>query len=241
MYATYTGHIFDTTLDIYFAEARFYDANTRTWLAMDPIKDGDNWYQYCYSSPVVYYDPDGRIATAIIVGTVTKFVVGATVSGIASVIGQAVNYDKENGKINVDFGKVDISDVVVDSLSGGVSSVLPFTKGAKIAADVAIGVGGQTVKNVIHKRPFYEDTISAGLSAGAGSALSSWLIPETAFKTSDLPGPKLANPTRSLGGCCDEFLFKLSDRERYCEIYHTEDSSIFCLRDTWRRTYRSIY
>ena len=26
VYATYTGHIFDTTLDIYFAEARFYDA-----------------------------------------------------------------------------------------------------------------------------------------------------------------------------------------------------------------------
>ena len=205
VYATYTGHIFDTTLDIYFAEARFYDANTRTWLAMDPIKDGGNWYQYCYSSPVVYYDPDGRIATAIIVGTVTKFVVGATVSGIASVIGQAVNYDKENGKINVDFGKVDISDVVVDSLSGGVSSVLPFTKGVKIAADVAIGVGGQTVKNVIHKRPFYEDTISAGLSAGAGSALSSWLIPETAFKISDLPGPKLANPTRSLGDAVMNF------------------------------------
>ena len=62
VYATYTGHIFDTTLDIYFAEARFYDANTRTWLAMDPIKDGDNWYQYCNSSPVTYMDPDGAMA-----------------------------------------------------------------------------------------------------------------------------------------------------------------------------------
>ena len=59
VYATYTGHIFDTTLDIYFAEARFYDANTRTWLAMDPIKDGDNWYQYCYSNPLKYWDPLG--------------------------------------------------------------------------------------------------------------------------------------------------------------------------------------
>ena len=66
VYATYTGHIFDTTLDIYFAEARFYDANTRTWLAMDPIKSGGNWYQYCYSSPVVYYDPDGESALAIL-------------------------------------------------------------------------------------------------------------------------------------------------------------------------------
>ena len=59
VYATYTGHIFDTTLDIYFAEARFYDAQTRQWLAMDPIKDGGNWYQYCYSNPLRYWDPLG--------------------------------------------------------------------------------------------------------------------------------------------------------------------------------------
>lgn len=41
------------------AEARFYDANNRTWLAIDPIKDGGNWYQYCYSNPTTYYDPTG--------------------------------------------------------------------------------------------------------------------------------------------------------------------------------------
>lgn len=57
--ATFIGHIFDTTLDIYFAEARFYDANNRTWLAMDPIKDGGNWYQYCSGNPTTYIDPTG--------------------------------------------------------------------------------------------------------------------------------------------------------------------------------------
>ena len=61
VYATYTGHIFDTTLDNYFAEARFYDAQTRQWLAMDPIKDGGNWYQYCYSNPLRYWDPLGEM------------------------------------------------------------------------------------------------------------------------------------------------------------------------------------
>ena len=54
VFATFTGHIYDTTLDIYFAEARFYDATNRTWLAMDPIKDGLNWYQYCLSNPTTY-------------------------------------------------------------------------------------------------------------------------------------------------------------------------------------------
>ena len=59
VFATFTGHIYDTTLDIYFAEARFYDANNRTWLAIDPVKDGGNWYQYCYSNPTTFYDPTG--------------------------------------------------------------------------------------------------------------------------------------------------------------------------------------
>ena len=64
VYATYTGHIFDTTLDIYFCEARFYDASTRTWMAMDPVKDGGNWYQYCYGNPLKYWDPLGMSALA---------------------------------------------------------------------------------------------------------------------------------------------------------------------------------
>ena len=59
VFATFTGHIYDTTLDIYFAEARFYDANNRTWLAVDPVKDGGNWYQYCFSNPTTFYDPTG--------------------------------------------------------------------------------------------------------------------------------------------------------------------------------------
>lgn len=59
VFATFTGHIYDTTLDIYFAEARFYDATNRTWLAMDPIKDGLNWYQYVNANPITYWDALG--------------------------------------------------------------------------------------------------------------------------------------------------------------------------------------
>lgn len=66
VFATFTGHIYDTTLDIYFAEARFYDATNRTWLAMDPIKDGLNWYQYCLSNPTTNWDPTGTMAVALV-------------------------------------------------------------------------------------------------------------------------------------------------------------------------------
>ena len=59
VFATFTGHIYDTTLDVYFAEARFYDAITRTWMAMDPIKSGLNWYSYVEANPITYADWTG--------------------------------------------------------------------------------------------------------------------------------------------------------------------------------------
>ena len=39
-----------------------YDATNRTWLAMDPIKDGLNWYQYASSNPTTNWDPTGLAA-----------------------------------------------------------------------------------------------------------------------------------------------------------------------------------
>ena len=44
--ARFTGHQYDFVLDVYFAQARFYDAKNRQWLSSDPMKDGLNWYQY---------------------------------------------------------------------------------------------------------------------------------------------------------------------------------------------------
>lgn len=55
----YTGHPYDKALGIYFAEARFYDPQTKSFMAVDPDKDGNNWYQYCGSNPVNYWDPTG--------------------------------------------------------------------------------------------------------------------------------------------------------------------------------------
>ncbi len=57
--ANFTGHPYDTVLDIYFAEARFYDAKYRQWMASDPIKSGLNWYLYVEGNPATYWDPTG--------------------------------------------------------------------------------------------------------------------------------------------------------------------------------------
>ena len=57
--ARFTGHQYDTVIDVYFAEARFLDAKNRQWLSSDPMKDGLNWYQYVGSNPATFVDPWG--------------------------------------------------------------------------------------------------------------------------------------------------------------------------------------
>ena len=57
--ANFTGHTFDTTLGMYHAEARFYDAGDRTFVARDSAFDGINWYKYCNNNPASYWDPTG--------------------------------------------------------------------------------------------------------------------------------------------------------------------------------------
>ena len=59
----FTSYTYDTVLDIYFAQARFYDQNTRRFISVDPIKDGINWYAYCGNNPVVFVDPSGLVIT----------------------------------------------------------------------------------------------------------------------------------------------------------------------------------
>jgi len=55
----FTSYTYDKVLDLYFAQARFYDQNDRRFISVDPIKDGVNWYAYCGNSPVVFVDPSG--------------------------------------------------------------------------------------------------------------------------------------------------------------------------------------
>jgi len=55
----FTGHFFDPVLGIYYARARMYDAANRRFMAIDPIKDGWNWFAYVNNNPIKYIDPTG--------------------------------------------------------------------------------------------------------------------------------------------------------------------------------------
>jgi uncharacterized protein RhaS with RHS repeats len=32
---------------------------TKRWMTVDPVKDGQNWYQYCNNDPLNFVDPLG--------------------------------------------------------------------------------------------------------------------------------------------------------------------------------------
>ena len=52
----YTGYTYDYVLDLYFAQNRFYNPDTRQFITQDPIKDGMNWYVYCDANPLTRVD-----------------------------------------------------------------------------------------------------------------------------------------------------------------------------------------
>ena len=62
----YTGHEWDSTLQIYYAKARFYEAGDRRFTAEDIVKGGVAnpqslvAYIYVENNPFMYVDPDGR-------------------------------------------------------------------------------------------------------------------------------------------------------------------------------------
>jgi RHS repeat-associated protein len=55
----FTNHEYDEILGIYYAKARFYDPVTMRFMAIDPIRDGTNWYMYAGNNPMRYTDPLG--------------------------------------------------------------------------------------------------------------------------------------------------------------------------------------
>ena len=80
----YRGYFYDSETGFYYLNSRYYDPATRRFISADSVIDtsnfqGLNLYSYCRNNPVMYYDPNGKSALAIIglsallAGTLTLF------------------------------------------------------------------------------------------------------------------------------------------------------------------------
>ena len=58
----YCGEYFDVETGTYYLRARYYNPTVGRFLSEDPIRDGLNWYTYCYNNPVLFIDPSGYTA-----------------------------------------------------------------------------------------------------------------------------------------------------------------------------------
>ena len=58
----FTGYTWDEVPGLYFAQNRFYDAESHRFSQEDPIKDGTNWFVYCGYEPGLRVNPPGLYA-----------------------------------------------------------------------------------------------------------------------------------------------------------------------------------
>gem|GEM_PF-1404297 len=89
----FAGHEYDAVMDMFYGQARFYDAENRTWAARDPARDGTNWYNYCEDNPASSTDITGYgfwsflkdVFNAIV--NAIKFVVNLVLDGLDFIFG----------------------------------------------------------------------------------------------------------------------------------------------------------
>lgn len=176
VFATFTGHIYDTTLDIYFAEARFYDAANRQWLAMDPVKDGLNWYRYTDDNPTTYWDPYGNFPVHLVVGAVT----GAVIGGVGTYLEYANSNHLDDEKMIVNIAV----NTAIGAVTGTVVALGLGTTGvAGVATDLvstatAVGILGGTSAGAIVSGAM-GGSIMNGAAGAAVAAVASAAAPIT--------------------------------------------------------------
>lgn len=64
----FTGHRWHSIAGMWLTQYRGYDAGQGRWLSEDPLQaaDGPNYYSYVGNKPLTRFDPDGRLAIAIL-------------------------------------------------------------------------------------------------------------------------------------------------------------------------------
>jgi len=135
---SFTSYTYDVVLDLYFAQARFYDANSRRFTQVDPIKDGINWYAYCGNNPIVFVDPSGLTEVGL--------------RAYAESYGASVSWDAKTGKATVSYhgitksyaertneeGRMVIDDSVLNNTFGFSTNPISIVKDGDITVISAV-------------------------------------------------------------------------------------------------------
>ena len=141
----FTSYTYDKVLDLYFAQARFYDQNDRRFISVDPIKDGVNWYAYCGNSPTVFVDPSGL--------KIVVFNYNRPGSGFDDQVQNSPYFDADSS--TVEIKNLTTTQEFVDAWNGmddsDIDSIYLYLHGGEGVLYFADGAIGVTGKNSINE------------------------------------------------------------------------------------------
>jgi RHS repeat-associated protein len=160
----FTNHHYDPVVGKYFAQARFYDAETGRFMAKDPIKSGVNLYPYAKSNPTNFVDPNGElwrviagIGSAVVggvtgavayldeqkksgekfsLGGFTKTVVKAGATGTAKVLASS---------FSLTAAATNLGSLITDTVSGTIRNKGDFGEGASYALENFLGIDRESM------------------------------------------------------------------------------------------------
>ena len=116
----YRGYYYDSDLQLYYLQTRYYDSVTGRFISADDISylgaNGDlnsfNLYAYCSNNPIMYTDPSGHfIVSSLLIGFAIGAVLGFGITMYA-------DYEDDGEVFN---GSIDAGAYVANSLMGGVA------------------------------------------------------------------------------------------------------------------------
>lgn len=120
-------------------------------MAMDPIKDGENWYQYCGSNPLKYWDPMGLSDMAIVASSFSIYSCVSYVSTVGlsiSPIGLAIIAAVGTALIIHEMGwDEDIVNSVVNFIKNDVSSLKKIVNNGALGGSPNGGDEDDPIKN----------------------------------------------------------------------------------------------
>ena len=166
----YRGYYFDTGLELYYLNNRYYDSRTGRFINPDdytvigatPMSLTDkNLYAYCDNNPIMRTDGDGDF---------WNWLVGGVVGAIGGAVSAAIE-----GKTGNEFWGSVANGAISGTITGAVADVLTITGGTAgivIAAYAASGAGGNFIGSITEDLIVTgtPDWVDAGVEATFGAA-----------------------------------------------------------------------
>jgi RHS repeat-associated protein len=215
---TYGGKELDSLTNLYYFNARYYDATTGRFINVDPIQDGANWYVYCSNNPLGFKDPTGLIQVEIdpvtdeknkLAASAEKASTGSPISTgkLTSAFGVYDYYKKDGTYVQkqhngVDFAAPDGTPIKAIK-DGTISGVKANIDGHGNSVEIDHGNGLKTVSSHMNAKPQWEvgDPVAKGATIGQvgnTSATGASTGPHLHFET--ILNGKPVDPISILGG-----------------------------------------